>query len=145
MTHSLTLAINRMVMPYSLKNLAVWVRSRNCGCLVAWFCYQLIAKPGNRTATVLWPDPYRMVMSYSLQNCVVLEPSCNETHLIDRTYLKLTTDTPLLAREGELWGVCCEPLGENCWLNKSTVYTICHLVRILCYQAKIPHFSVTTY
>ena len=22
-----------------------------------WFCYQLIAKPGNKTATVLWPDP----------------------------------------------------------------------------------------
>ena len=36
----------------------IWVRSRNCGCLVIWFCYQLIAKPGNKTATVLWPDPY---------------------------------------------------------------------------------------
>ena len=36
----------------------IWVRSRNCGCLVTWFCYQLIAKPGNKTATVLWPDPY---------------------------------------------------------------------------------------
>ena len=35
-----------------------WVRSRNCGCLVTWFCYQLIAKPGNKTAAVLWPDPY---------------------------------------------------------------------------------------
>ena len=29
-----------------------WVRSRNCGCLVTWFCYQLIAKPGNKTAAV---------------------------------------------------------------------------------------------
>ena len=36
----------------------IWVRSRNFGCLVTWFCYQLIAKPGNKTATVLWPDPY---------------------------------------------------------------------------------------
>ena len=35
----------------------IWVRSRNCGCLVTWFCYQLIAKPGNKTATVSWPDP----------------------------------------------------------------------------------------
>ena len=34
------------------------VRSRNCGCLVTWFCYQLIAKPGNKTATVSLPDPY---------------------------------------------------------------------------------------
>ena len=36
----------------------LWVRSRNCGCLVTWFCYQLIAKPGNKTAAVSWPDPY---------------------------------------------------------------------------------------
>ena len=27
---------------------SIWVRSRNCGCLVTWFCYQLIAKPGIR-------------------------------------------------------------------------------------------------
>ena len=38
----------------------IWVRSRNCGCLVTWFCYQLIAKPGNKTATVSWPDPYTL-------------------------------------------------------------------------------------
>ena len=36
----------------------IWVRSRNCGCLVTWFCYPLIAKPGNKAATVSWPDPY---------------------------------------------------------------------------------------
>ena len=36
----------------------IWVRSRNFGCLVTWFCYQLIAKPGNKTTTVSWPDPY---------------------------------------------------------------------------------------
>ena len=36
----------------------IWIRSRDCGCLVTWFCYQLIAKPGNKTATVSWPDPY---------------------------------------------------------------------------------------
>ena len=34
-----------------------WVRSQNYVCLVTWFCYQLIAKPGNKTATVSWPDP----------------------------------------------------------------------------------------
>ena len=30
-------------------------RSRNCDCLVTWFCYQLKAKPGNKTAAVLSP------------------------------------------------------------------------------------------
>ena len=36
----------------------IWVRSRRCSCLVTWFCYQLIAKPGNKTAAVLWLDPF---------------------------------------------------------------------------------------
>ena len=36
----------------------IWVRSRNCGCLVTWFCYQLIAKPGNKTAAVPWSHLY---------------------------------------------------------------------------------------
>ena len=40
----------------------IWVRSRNCGCVVTWFCYQLIAKPSNKTATVSWPDPYLFSM-----------------------------------------------------------------------------------
>ena len=44
----------------------IWVRSRNCGCLVTWFCYQLIAKPGNKTATVSWPDPYVHYMKYHI-------------------------------------------------------------------------------
>ena len=35
-----------------------WVRSRMCSCLVTWFCYHLIAKPGNKTAAPSWPDPY---------------------------------------------------------------------------------------
>ena len=38
--------------------LYIWMRSRNWGCLVPWFCYQLIAKPGNKTAAVPWPHPY---------------------------------------------------------------------------------------
>ena len=33
------------------------VRSWNCSCLITWFCYQLIAKPGNKTAALPWTDP----------------------------------------------------------------------------------------
>ena len=29
-----------------------------CGCLITWFCYQLIAKPGNKTAASPWHHPY---------------------------------------------------------------------------------------
>ena len=38
----------------------IWVRSRNCSCLVT--CYQLIAKPGNKTATVSWHYPHNVLM-----------------------------------------------------------------------------------
>ena len=38
-----------------------WVRSWNCGCLVTCFCYQLIAKPDNKTDPVPWPDPVDML------------------------------------------------------------------------------------
>ena len=35
----------------------LWVRSPRCNSLVIWFCYQLIAKIGNKTAAPPWPDP----------------------------------------------------------------------------------------
>ena len=46
----------RMYWNHNIPTDNIWVRSRNCGCLVTWFCYQLIAKPGNKTATVSRPD-----------------------------------------------------------------------------------------
>ena len=36
----------------------VW--SWRCGCIVTWFCYQMIAKPGTKTATPPWPDPHKI-------------------------------------------------------------------------------------
>ena len=42
----------------------IWVGSRRCSCLVTWFCYQLIAKPGNKTATPPWPNPYMKTIVY---------------------------------------------------------------------------------
>ena len=43
----------------------IWVRPQRCGCLVTWFCYYLIAKPGNMTATPSWPDPYAFTHSFT--------------------------------------------------------------------------------
>ena len=49
-----------------------WVGSRRCGCLVTWFCYQLIAKPGNKTATSPRPDPktffYQAIFSHKTRS-----------------------------------------------------------------------------
>ena len=47
------------------RHYCIWVWSRRRGCLVTWFCYQLIAKPGNKTTVPLWPDPYDGLMSNS--------------------------------------------------------------------------------
>ena len=47
-----------LVWKKGIEEKATWVRSRKCGCLVTWFCYHLIANPGNKTATPQWPDTY---------------------------------------------------------------------------------------
>ena len=39
------------------------VGSWRCDCHVTWFCYQLIAKPGNKTVASPWPDPWHMYCS----------------------------------------------------------------------------------
>ena len=54
--------------PFVAPNSDIWVRAWSWGCLVTWFCYHLIAKPGNETASVSWPDPY--ILPQSVQWCV---------------------------------------------------------------------------
>ena len=44
----------------------IWVRSRRCGCLVTWFCYRLIAKPGNRTTAPSWSNLYNFVFRFQI-------------------------------------------------------------------------------
>ena len=51
----------------------IWVRSRNCGCLVTWFCYQLIAKRGNKTDAISWPDPYVCMIYITLSYFILPE------------------------------------------------------------------------
>ena len=60
----------------------IWVRSRNCGCLVTWFCYQLIAKPGNKTATTSWPDWYYPLPSFITWYLWCRFMNCFDTHRI---------------------------------------------------------------
>ena len=43
----------------------IWVTSWSWGCHVTWFCYQLIAKPGNKTAAPSWPDPYTTSITHT--------------------------------------------------------------------------------
>ena len=50
----------------TIKNMYIWVSSWRFGCLVTWFCYHFIAKPGNKTATPSWLDPYMSFPVYSV-------------------------------------------------------------------------------
>ena len=42
----------------------ILVGSRRWGCLVTWFCYHLITKPGDKTVAPSWPDPYICIYIY---------------------------------------------------------------------------------
>ena len=39
-----------------------WVRSQRYSCLATWFCYQMMAKPSNKTASPSWPDPHALLI-----------------------------------------------------------------------------------
>ena len=87
------------ILQFSIK--IIWVRSQRCGCLVTWFCYQMIAKPGNKTATPSWPDPY-MIKRQNLPlawMAVLLAPSswavanvkpCSNEQLLQSAFMTVT-------------------------------------------------------
>ena len=56
----------------------ICVRSRDC--LVTWFCYQMIAKPGNKTGAPSCPDPY-MCTFYFLFYLLVATPKISMGYL----------------------------------------------------------------
>ena len=70
--------------------LYMWVGPRNCGCLVAWICYQLMANPGSRTAAVPWPDPYvfTVYMTHRL-SVYILYGHINGTLILVTSYLHI--------------------------------------------------------
>ena len=66
----------------------MWVRSSMCACLVTWSCYQMIAKPGNKTFLTwpmyihpsVWPNHtirHRITWStlFQLMTCCLVAPS----------------------------------------------------------------------
>ena len=57
-----------IVILLSWNKFLIWVRSRRCGCLITWFCYQLIAKSGNKTAAPSWPDPYISYFFFTIKD-----------------------------------------------------------------------------
>ena len=50
----------------------LWVKPWRCCCLVPWFCYQWIAKPGNKTVAPPWLDIYfvHIMLNFGPENPV---------------------------------------------------------------------------
>ena len=56
LTHCMSWFLWNSHQPYWMK--AYGSGHERCACFVTWFCYQMAAKPGNKTDAPLWPDPY---------------------------------------------------------------------------------------
>ena len=85
----------------------LWVRSRNRGCLVTWFCFQLIAKTGNKTAAVSWPDPYKTLGS--------IFPTQSITWLL-MIYISMVENIFLEVKWWQNWNssfITCKKLSKN--------------------------------
>ena len=101
---ALVMDINATVCVTMQGSICIWVRSRNCGCLVTWFCFQMIAKPGNKTATVPWPDPYAPSQWETTLHCNVVSHRLGAyTKTISAMYL---SQWPLLIWHASVRNAC---------------------------------------
>ena len=122
--------------------MCIWVESLSCGCLVAWFCYQLIATPGNRAAAVSWPDPYvnllwilghcwlggglspalclaaALSQCWPWQNLALMWRGSTKHNIVHSVSVTVLITEATLTRDapylarGELWDVCLEDSTE---------------------------------
>ena len=125
----------------------IWVRSRNCGCLVTWFCYQLIAKLGKKTATVSWPDPYTDWDQYviGLQHlswCIELNfihlswLQCLNSLRPRNTYLHQYTMPSLAQIMACHRSDACEPMLKYCWLDHWEQIPMKFLSKFIFFQSR---------
>ena len=81
----------------------IWVRSRRCACLVTWFCYHLIAKPGNKPGAPLrilrgGTPPWGVIFHENV-NFLFVPKKCKVTH----TFHKLICNMWLLSSKPIFW------------------------------------------
>ena len=97
----------------------IWAGSRNCSCLVTWFCYQLIAKPGKKTAAVQLPDPYDIMScdincrgaahGFKTASLYIMQESASFVWCITSYYRGIT------------WGFWCLQLLDTWWVIHGTL------------------------
>ena len=88
-------------------------RSRNCGCLVTWFCYQ---KPGNKTAAVSWPDPYAVPQYHVLQDYLRSWYGMAETNVKYVGAFEMRNKTHVLSHGSSCDGLAC------CWRFRELIH-----------------------
>ena len=91
--------------------------------LLPGFCYQLIAKPGYKTATVPWPDPYSTCLKWV--SCKIKEFRTTSRNYGGTKYLLIKYET-LLKMALYIWAyiharrvirICLSNLQRKCNLN----------------------------
>ena len=85
-----------------------WVRSQRCACLVTWFCYQMIAKPGNKTAAYLWPGPDA---EETVHFCHIHNPLCTHDNQQQETHNSWFVNTWIQINYAE--ELCCKTPWSN--------------------------------
>ena len=74
----------------------IWVGARRFGCLVTWFCYQLIAKPGNKTQPNFHDLAHMHMYICIFWHSTLKWHSCLTSLWKTRTCLSYLVDTMLL-------------------------------------------------
>ena len=77
-----------------------------------WFCYQLIAKPGNKTVAVSWPDPYAHGLCFLMfrWHLKIINPFAFQQ-------ISLAQEQLGGKREGGVLGCWIGMLSTICWLE----------------------------
>ena len=119
------------------KGTSIWVRTRRCGCLVTWFCYQMIAKPGNKTAAPSWPDPLCILKSLISQT--IKSFSCRQY----KAHVKALTESP---SSSELYASVWRTSTSLYWGNWTVAWgsrVVCVDVLVLCFRFLYSRFFRT--
>ena len=96
----------------------IWVKSRRCGCLVTWFCYHFIAKPGNKTATPSWPDPSMHLSMLIYLTCLEYKTENNHIKLYCYYFVLLSGLEVITLRE--VYCFCEARRASHCHSPQST-------------------------
>ena len=74
--------------------ITIKIQLQRCACLVTWFCYQMIAKKGNKIGTPSWPDSYELQPIKFNQQTTARQQRWHTSRVNDMFYINLSAMLP---------------------------------------------------